>query len=105
MRQLTPHSKEWLAALAKINPQEAAHTKQIIKSAGTPEVCSECGGAPAHDYEIMDKWFAPDTLATVRLCDDCFSTRATTEGEHFIPLCTPSASASLKYPTEGRLFN
>jgi hypothetical protein len=53
----------------------------------------------------MDKWFAPDTLATVRLCDDCFSTRATTEGEHFIPFCAPSASASSIYPTEGRLSN
>jgi len=93
VRKLTPHSKEWLAALAKVNPQEAAHTKQIIKSAGTLEVCSECGGSPAHDYEIEDKWFAPDTLASVRLCDDCLSTRATTEGEHFVPLYAPFASA------------
>jgi hypothetical protein len=90
MRQLTPHSKEWFAALAKVNPQEAAHTKQVIKSAGTPEVCSECGGAPAGDYEITDKWFAPDTLATVRLCEDCFSTRATAQEEHFIPLAPVS---------------
>ena len=86
MRQLTPHTKEWFAALGKVNPQEAAHTKQVIKSAGTPEVCSECGGAPASDYEIKDKWFAPDTLVTVRLCDDCFSDRATAQEEHFIPL-------------------
>ena len=83
MKHLTPHTKEWFAALAKSNPQEAAHTKQIIKSAGTPEVCSDCGGTPAHDYEITNKWFGPDTVATVRLCDDCFSIRATTEGETF----------------------
>lgn len=90
MRYLTPHSKEWFAALAKINPQEAAHAKQVIKSAGTPEVCSECGGTPAGDYEITDKWFAPDTLVTVRLCEDCFSTRATTGEGHFIPLAPAS---------------
>jgi hypothetical protein len=93
MRKLTPHSKEWLAALAKVNPQEAAHAKQIIKSAGTPEVCSECGGVPAHDYEIEDKWFAPGMLATIRLCGDCLSTRATTEGERFVPFYSPMASA------------
>ena len=86
MRQLTPHSKEWFAAIAKVNPQEAAHTKQVIKAAGTPEVCSECGGTPAVDYEITNKWFAPDIFATVRLCEDCMSTRATGEGEHFVPL-------------------
>ncbi len=86
MRHLIPHSKEWFVALAKSNPQEATHTKQIIKSAGTPEVCSECGDAPAGDYEITNKWFATDTLATVRLCDDCLSIRATTQGEQFIPL-------------------
>jgi hypothetical protein len=91
MKHLVPHSKEWFAALAKFNPQEAAHTKQVIKSAGTPEVCSECGGAPAADYEITNKWFASDTVATVRLCDDCLSTRATTEGEQFIPL-SPATS-------------
>jgi hypothetical protein len=92
MRYLTPHSKEWFAALAKINPQEAAHAKQVIKSAGTPEVCSECGGSPAGDYEIKDKWFAPDALVTVRLCEDCMSNRATGEGEHFIPLSALSGS-------------
>jgi hypothetical protein len=86
MKYLIPHSKEWFAALAKYSPQEAVHTKQVIKSAGTPEVCSDCGGTPAADYEITNKWFIPGTVATVRLCDDCCCTRATTEGEQFIPL-------------------
>ena len=86
MKCLIPHSKEWFVALAKSNPQEAAHAKQVIKAAGTPEVCSECGDAPAGDYEISNKWFAPDTVATVRLCEDCLSIRATTEGEQMVPL-------------------
>jgi hypothetical protein len=86
MQHLIPNSKEWLAALAKSNPQEAAHAKQIIKSAGTTEVCSDCGGTPASDYEIADKLFVPGVAATIRLCEDCLSTRATTEGERLVPL-------------------
>jgi hypothetical protein len=86
MTYLTPHSKEWFAALAKVNPQEAAHTKQIIKSAGTAEVCSQCGGEPARDYQVTNRWFTGAVPATFRLCDDCRSTRATTEGETFVLL-------------------
>jgi len=85
MKHLTPHSNEWFAALAKSNPQEAAHTKQIIKSARTPEVCSDCGGTPARDYEVSNRAFGLDTVATFRLCEDCLSIRATTEGEVLVP--------------------
>jgi hypothetical protein len=92
MKHLTPHTKEWFAALSKSNPQEAAHAKQIIKSAGTPEVCSDCGGTPAHDYKVMNKWFGPELVATLRLCDDCRSTRATTEGEEYILLSTSGST-------------
>jgi hypothetical protein len=85
MTYLTPHSKEWFAALAKVNPQEAAHTKQIIKSAGRSDVCSLCGGEPARDYQVTNKWFG-NSPATFRLCCDCLSTLATTEGEKLQPL-------------------
>ncbi len=80
MSYLTPHSKEWFAALAKFDPQEAAHTKQILKSAGSTEVCSLCGSEPARDYQVMNKWFANGVVATFRLCEDCLSMRAT-EGD------------------------
>ncbi len=83
MTCLMPHSKEWFAALAKVNPQEAAHTKQIIKSAGRDDVCSDCGGRHAHDYQVSNKWFG-SVPATYRLCQDCLSTRAM-EGDQFLP--------------------
>ncbi len=83
MAHLTPHSKEWFAALAKVNPQEAAHTKQLLKSAKTPDVCSFCGGEPTRDYQVTNKWFGGNQQATYRLCQDCLSLRATTEGETF----------------------
>jgi hypothetical protein len=86
MTYLTPHSKEWFAALAKVNPQEAAHTKQLIKSAGSPDICSMCGGEEPRDYHVTNRWFTGAVPATYRLCGDCLSTRATTEGEQFAPL-------------------
>jgi hypothetical protein len=86
MRHLSMHSKEWFAALAKLDPQQAAQTKQIVKSAGSPEVCSLCGEHPASDYEVTSKWFDENTPVTLRLCDDCLSIRATTEGERLVPL-------------------
>jgi hypothetical protein len=81
MTCLTPHSKEWFAALAKVNPQEAAHTKQIIKSTGSSEVCSLCGGSDARDYQLTNRWFG-SVPATFRLCQDCLSTRSM-EGDQF----------------------
>jgi hypothetical protein len=82
MTCLRPHSKEWFAALGKVNPQEATHTRQIIKSAGSDEVCSLCGGEPARNYQITNKWFEGGIPASFRLCDECLSTRAS-EGEQF----------------------
>jgi len=84
MTCLTPHSKEWFTALAKVNPQEAAHTKQIIKSAGNSEVCSLCGSGDARDYQLTNRWFG-SIPATFRLCQDCLSTRSM-EGDQFAPL-------------------
>lgn len=85
MAYLTPHSKEWFAALAKFNPQEAAHTKQILKSASTLDVCSLCGSEPAQDYQVLNKWFSSGLVVTFRLCEDCLSMRAM-EGEQMAPL-------------------
>ena len=84
MTYLMPHSKEWFAALGKVNPQEAAHAKKLIKAAGTTEVCSICGGEPARDYQATNRWFTGAVPATFRLCEDCLSLRATTEGEQFV---------------------
>lgn len=88
MKHLSPHSKEWFTALTRLDPQQAAATRKIVKSAGDDHVCSMCGDRPASDYEVADKWFEPDTPVTFRLCDDCLSTRATNEGERLAPMPT-----------------
>jgi hypothetical protein len=89
MKHLSPHSKEWFAALAKLDPQQAAATKKFVKSARGEDVCSLCGDRPASDYEVADKWFDADTPVTFRLCEDCLSIRATNEGERLVPLSQP----------------
>jgi len=86
MKHLSPHSKEWFVAMAKFDPQQAAQTKQIVKSAGAGDVCSLCGDHEVSDYEVADKWFDPDTPVTFRLCEDCLSNLATNEGERLVPL-------------------
>jgi hypothetical protein len=88
MKHLNPHSKEWFAALADYDPQQAAQTKKTVKAAGSADVCSLCGDRPASDYEVADKWFDADTPVTFRLCEDCLSTLATNEGERLVPLST-----------------
>jgi hypothetical protein len=89
MKHLSPHSKEWFAALSRMDPQQAATTKKIVKSAGAEDVCSLCGDRPVYDYEVANKWFDPDTPVTFRLCEDCMSTRATIEGERLMPVPQP----------------
>ena len=86
MKHLSPHSKDWFTALNRLDPQQAAATRKIVKSAGDDLVCSLCGGRPASDYEVADKWFAVDAPVTFRLCGDCLSIRATNEGERLLPL-------------------
>jgi hypothetical protein len=85
MKHLSPHSKEWFAAFSKMDPQQAAATKKIIKASGSDNVCSLCGDQPATDYEAADKWFDAETPVTYRLCEDCMSTLATNEGERLVP--------------------
>lgn len=86
MKHLSPHSKEWFEALGRLDPQQAAATKKMVKSAGSEHVCSLCGDRPASDYEVADKWFNADSPVTFRLCEDCLSIRATNEGERLVPL-------------------
>jgi hypothetical protein len=93
-RFLKPHSGEWFVALAKINPQQAAQTRQMIELAGTLEACSVCGDMPAHDYEVVGAEFDQNTIATIRLCDDCRSIRQETQGEKYLPIRQGPESSS-----------
>ncbi|EEF63329.1 hypothetical protein [Pedosphaera parvula] len=76
-----PHTKEWFAALARFNPQQAAHTKAVIEAAGSTEVCSVCGETPTRDYQVVGQELEKDAVATTRLCGDCFDIR----GEGLLP--------------------
>jgi hypothetical protein len=82
---LTPHSREWFAALEAINPQQAAHTRQIIANAGKEAVCTVCGDEPASDYRITTPNQAIDAVVSIRLCKDCRAIREM-QGESFQPL-------------------
>jgi len=64
-KDLTPHSEAWLAALERINPIQAAHTRKLIADAGTPDVCGICGDTPAHDCAVEG------TVLRAHLCSDC----------------------------------
>jgi hypothetical protein len=47
LKELVPNSAEWLAALEKINPQQAAITRAVVAQAGSEDGCSICGDTPA----------------------------------------------------------
>jgi hypothetical protein len=68
--ELTPHSDEWLAALEKVAPMQAAQTLRILRSAGTDDVCSVCGDEKPKDYRIVSK-LPTGAPNTIKLCDDC----------------------------------
>lgn len=82
---LKPHSPEWFAALEKVNPNQAAQTKQILSLAGRDDVCSICGDDPAEDYKLMSEQMISGVVATLRLCDDCLNIRRNMHGENFVP--------------------
>ena len=82
---LKPNSETWLVALAKTNPEQAAHSKQIIELAGSTEICSICGDSPSQDYQLVGIELGSDAVATARLCKDCLMIRRNTQGEEFIP--------------------
>ena len=43
---LRPHTPEWFTALEIWDPPKAAMTRIAIECAGSPDVCSVCGGRP-----------------------------------------------------------
>ena len=81
-----PHSPEWFRALDASNPTQAAHTRQIIASAGRDDVCSVCGDDPAEDYKVIGSSFSAKAVASIRLCGDCREIRIEMHGEQFAPL-------------------
>lgn len=81
-----PHSPEWFKALDAFDPQQAAHTRQILRLAGRADVCGVCGDDPATDYKLTGKQLHPDGVATQRLCDDCRTIRQKQFGETYRPL-------------------
>jgi len=84
--QFKPHTKEWFAALEKVNPNQAAHTRQIIGLAGRDDVCSICGDVESADYKVASEQTLPGAINTLRLCADCVKIRKQVEGEIFHPL-------------------
>jgi hypothetical protein len=82
---LVSHSPEWFSAFAQWSPAQAAMTRHIVKSAGSPEVCSICGDDPAYDYRLPVDQRPPGDVDTLRLCDDCLQIREM-GGEAFEPL-------------------
>jgi len=83
---LKPNSSEWFSALEKVNPAQAAQTRQILSLAGREDVCSICGDDPAKDYRLESKQVVSGVLLALRLCDDCLNIRRRIHGENFVPL-------------------
>jgi hypothetical protein len=84
-KYLKPHSPEWFAALTKVNPNQAAQTKQILSLAGRDDVCSICGEDPAKDYKLAGAQTTSGNVTTLRLCKDCLGIRRNMFDENFIP--------------------
>jgi hypothetical protein len=80
----TPHSDDWFNALDAFNAMQAAHTRQILKLAGSDDVCSVCGDDPAKDYQLPGAGMPAKAVATLRLCDDFVGIRRA-GGEAFVP--------------------
>jgi hypothetical protein len=79
-----PHTPEWFRALEATDPGKAEITKMAIEFAGNPDVCSICGDSPADDYELIDLNMAANAVATIRLCEVCFSIKTELYQESFI---------------------
>lgn len=82
---LLPHTEEWFAILSRQNPQQASMARTVLKVVGSSEVCTFCGDDPAPDYRLIEAG-APDSVMTVKLCDDCRKIRRDQHGETFVPL-------------------
>ena len=72
---LVPHSPSWFAALEAWNPQQAAHTRGVLKRLDRDDVCSVCGDDPARDYRVVGQDIPLDAVLTLRLCNDCWGLR------------------------------
>lgn len=82
---LRPHTEEWFAVLSRQNPQQASVVRTVLEAVGSTEVCTFCGDDPAPDYRLIEAG-APDSVMTVKLCDDCRRIRKDHHGETFVPL-------------------
>jgi hypothetical protein len=83
---LVPHTEEWLAVLSRQNPQQAQLARVIREASGEPDGCTVCGDVPARNYRLANGVPQPDTVLTMRLCDDCRGIRKAMHGEVFEPL-------------------
>jgi hypothetical protein len=79
-----PHSPEWFSILEAYDARQAGRTRQVIKQAESPDVCSICGDTPAMDYKLVHPVPAARSVPTLRLCDDCRLIRELS-GESFVP--------------------
>jgi hypothetical protein len=72
---LEPHSKEWFAALEKINAAQAAMTHAAIATVGRIDVCSICGDEPSKAYRLVGRNIPVGAVHSLRLCNDCWGIR------------------------------
>lgn len=78
---LIPNTPEWLSAVEKFNPKQAAATRELLKLSGRADVCSICGDRPATDFKRVDFNLPAQAFGTLRLCDDCLQIRRNVYGE------------------------
>jgi hypothetical protein len=80
---LVPHSAAWFAVLERTNKMQAVCTRSIIDLAGSVDVCSICGDAPAKDYRLVGHAISDEAICTLRLCADCWDMRRAMYTESF----------------------
>jgi hypothetical protein len=78
---LIPHTAEWFASLAALDPNQAAHTRFILEQAESNFVCSVCGDEPVRDYRLVGPGIPDGAICTLRLCNTCWSIRLRMYGE------------------------
>jgi hypothetical protein len=74
---LVPHSREWFARMAEIDPMRAALTRAVVDGATYPDVCGMCGRPGARLFDQTTRPWLPWLL-----CPDCLAFR-TLLGERF----------------------
>lgn len=63
-----PHTLEWYDRLIPIKPAQAMMTADVVSKAGSIDVCSICGDAPASIYDTLESPFL-----SIRLCEACLA--------------------------------